>query len=112
MSDCLFCKIVAGEIPSKKVDESDRFFAFRDIDPQAPTHVLVIPKDHVASLNETDNAELLGSLLLYVRDVAASEGLSVGGYRVVVNTNADGGQTVFHLHAHLLGGRPMRWPPG
>ena len=91
MSDCLFCKIVAGEIPSKKVDESDRFFAFRDIDPQAPTHVLVVPKDHVASLNEAGNAELLGSLLLYARDVAVSEGLSVRGYRVVVNTNADGG---------------------
>ncbi len=112
MSDCLFCKIAAGDIPSEIVRESDRFIAFRDIDPQAPTHVLVIPKHHVKSLNEVDDPDMAGSLLLFAREVAKAEGLSAGGYRVVLNTNADGGQTVFHLHAHVLGGRPMRWPPG
>ncbi len=112
MSDCLFCKIAAGDIPSEIVRESDRFIAFRDIDPQAPTHVLVIPKHHVKSLDEVDDPAMAGSLLLFAREVAKAEGLSAGGYRVVLNTNADGGQTVFHLHAHVLGGRPMRWPPG
>ncbi len=86
--------------------------AFRDVNPQAPTHVLVIPKRHVESLNAADSAELLGHILLLARDVADAEGIASGGYRVVINTNADGGQTVFHMHAHLLGGRPMRWPPG
>jgi histidine triad (HIT) family protein len=112
MSDCLFCRIVAGEIPSSKVDETDRFLAFRDINPQAPTHVLAIPKQHVASLNEAGDAPLLGELLLFARDIARAEGLADEGYRVVVNTNAGAGQTVFHIHAHLLGGRPLRWPPG
>jgi histidine triad (HIT) family protein len=112
MADCLFCKIAAGEIPATKVVEDDRFFAFRDINPEAPTHVLAIPKVHVASLNEADDPELLGTLLLFARDVARAEGLGERGYRVVLNTNADGGQTVFHIHAHILGGRAMRWPPG
>jgi histidine triad (HIT) family protein len=112
MSDCLFCKIVAGEVPATTVSENDAFLAFRDISPQAPTHVLAIPKRHVASLNETDDATLMGDLLLFARDVARDEGLADGGYRVVINTNAGAGQTVFHIHAHVLGGRPMRWPPG
>ncbi|MEE8573131.1 MAG: histidine triad nucleotide-binding protein [Gemmatimonadota bacterium] len=112
MSDCLFCKIIQGEIPSGKVQENDRFFAFRDINPQAPTHVLAIPKQHVATLNDADDATLLGELLLFARDVAKAEGLADDGYRVVINTNAGAGQTVFHVHAHILGGRPLGWPPG
>jgi len=112
MSDCLFCKIIAGEIPSTKVQESDRFYAFRDINPQAPSHVLAIPRQHVASLNEATDATLMGDLLLFARDVAKQEGLAEDGYRVVINTNAGAGQTVFHIHAHVLGGRPLRWPPG
>jgi len=112
MSDCLFCKIIAGEIPSTKVCENDRFYAFRDINPQAPSHVLAIPREHVASLNEATDARLMGDLLLFARDVAKQEGLAEDGYRVVINTNAGAGQTVFHIHAHVLGGRPLRWPPG
>ena len=112
MSDCLFCKIAAGEIPGDVVRESDDYLAFRDINPQAPTHVLAIPKRHVATLNEAEDASLLGGLLLFARDVAVEEGLAEDGYRVVVNTNAGAGQTVFHIHAHVLGGRPLRWPPG
>lgn len=112
MSDCLFCKIIAGEIPATKVAETDRFLAFRDISPQAPTHVLVIPKRHVASLNDATDAQELGELLLVARDVAKAEGHADVGYRVVINTNAGAGQTVFHIHAHVLGGRAMGWPPG
>ena len=112
MTDCLFCKIVAGEIPSGKVAETDGFYAFRDINPQAPVHVLAIPKRHVASLNHADDAQLIGELVLFARDVARAEGLADDGYRVVINTNAGAGQTVFHIHAHILGGRAMRWPPG
>ena len=112
MPDCLFCKIIDGEIPAGKVQENDRFFAFRDINPQAPTHVLAIPKQHVATLNDADDAALMGELLLFARDVAKAEGLADDGYRVVINTNAGAGQTVFHIHAHVLGGRPLGWPPG
>ncbi len=112
MADCLFCKIAAGDIPSDIVDQNSDFVAFRDITPQAPTHFLVIPRRHVASLNEAGDAELLGSWMRFARDVALGEGLGDAGYRVVINTNANGGQTVFHLHAHVLGGRGMRWPPG
>jgi histidine triad (HIT) family protein len=112
MSDCLFCKIVAGEVPATKVDENEQYLAFRDISPQAPTHVLAIPKQHVPSLNHADDASLLGGLLLFARDVARAEGLGDDGYRVVVNTNAGAGQTVFHIHAHVLGGRALTWPPG
>jgi histidine triad (HIT) family protein len=112
MSDCLFCKIVAGEIPATAVTETERFLAFRDINPQAPTHVLVIPKRHVATLNAASDAEELGELLLTARDVAEREGLAEAGYRVVINTNAGAGQTVFHIHAHVLGGRALKWPPG
>ncbi len=112
MSDCLFCKIAAGEIPSATVAATDAFVAFRDISPQAPVHVLAIPRRHVASLNDADDAQLIGGLVLFARDVAHAEGLADDGYRVVINTNAGAGQTVFHIHAHLLGGRAMRWPPG
>lgn len=112
MSDCLFCKIAAGEIPANIVSRDAEFVVFRDINPQAPTHVLVIPLVHVASLNEATDRELLAGLLARARDAARELGLAERGYRVVVNTNAEAGQTVFHLHAHVLGGRGMRWPPG
>ena len=110
---CLFCKIVAGEIPSNKVFEDDLTYAFRDINPQAPTHILIVPRKHIASLAESEAADrdLLGYLHLVAARIAKSEGLSKG-YRTVINTGPDGGQTVDHLHVHLLGGRAMSWPPG
>ena len=110
---CLFCKIVAGEIPSKKVFEDDLTYAFRDINPQAPTHILVVPRKHIASLAELEPADrdLIGYLHLVAGRIAKSEGLSKG-FRTVINTGPDGGQTVDHLHVHLLGGRAMTWPPG
>jgi histidine triad (HIT) family protein len=110
---CLFCKIVAGEIPSKKVFEDDLTYAFRDINPQAPTHILVVPRKHIASLAESEAADqnLIGYLHLVAARIAGSEGLSKG-FRTVINTGPDGGQTVDHLHVHLLGGRAMSWPPG
>jgi histidine triad (HIT) family protein len=110
---CLFCKIIAGEIASKKVFEDDLTLAFRDLHPQAPVHVLVVPRKHIASLAEAnaEDEELLGHLLMVAAQIARSEGL-VKGYRTVINTGADGGQTVDHLHVHLLGGRAMHWPPG
>jgi histidine triad (HIT) family protein len=110
---CLFCKIMAGEIPSKKVFEDDRAYAFRDINPQAPTHILIVPRKHIGSLAEVaaEDQELLGYLHLVAARIAGSEGLSTG-YRTVINTGNDGGQTVDHLHIHLLGGRSMHWPPG
>ncbi len=110
--DCLFCKIARGEIPAGIVKRNDRLLAFRDINPQAPTHLLVIPIHHVASLENANEGALLGEILLFVRDLAREVGVAERGYRVVFNTNTDGGQTVNHLHAHLLGGRVMRWPPG
>jgi len=112
MKECLFCRISRGEIPSAPVQQDDRFYAFRDIDPKAPVHVLVIPREHIATLNDVRDAALLGNFLWFTRDVARSLDLGDRGYRLVVNTNADGGQTVFHLHAHILGGRAMHWPPG
>ena len=113
MSDCLFCKIAGGEIPSKKVHEDDEFFAFHDISPQAPTHVLVIPKRHIVSLDDAaaDDQAMLGRLLLLCQRLARELGIA-GGYRVVNNCGAQAGQSVFHVHFHLLGGRPMGWPPG
>jgi histidine triad (HIT) family protein len=110
--DCLFCRIARGEIPAKIVADSATCMAFRDVNPQAPVHVLVIPRAHVPSLNEAAEPALLAELLQMARTVAAQEGLAAGGYRVVFNTNHDGGQTVLHLHAHVLGGRHMAWPPG
>ncbi len=112
--NCLFCRIIAGEIPAAKVYEDERAFAFRDINPQAPTHILVIPRKHLASLNEATAEEeaLLGHLQCVAVKLAADEGLAEKGFRTVINTGADAGQTVFHIHVHLLGGRPMAWPPG
>jgi len=110
--DCLFCRIVRGDLPATKVVETDEFIAFRDINPQAPVHILVIPRAHVSSLNEARDAGVVGRLALLAVEVAQREGIAERGYRTVFNTNADGGQTVSHLHLHLLGGRPMRWPPG
>ena len=114
MSDCLFCKFVSGEITPDKVYEDDHVLAFRDISPQAPTHVLVVPKRHIATLNDlsTDDAELVGRLYLVAQQVARDEGIDGPGYRTVINCNAQAGQSVFHIHLHLLGGRDMAWPPG
>jgi histidine triad (HIT) family protein len=111
-ADCLFCKIVKGEIPSRSVSGDEWYYAFHDIDPKAPTHVLVIPRAHVPSLDATDDASLLGGLLVFVRQVARELGVAESGYRTVINTHRDGGQAVAHLHAHILGGRRMTWPPG
>jgi histidine triad (HIT) family protein len=109
---CLFCRIVRREIPAAIVWEDAHSLAFRDIDPKAPTHLLIVPKAHVASLNDATDAESLGRLLLAARDLAATEGIAESGYRTVINTGAGAGQTVFHVHVHLLGGRPLAWPPG
>ena len=114
MAECLFCAIVAGEIPATTVLETDRVLAFRDINPQAPTHVLVIPKTHypdLAALAAAD-AVLLGEVIGAVQQVAAADAVAETGYRVVFNTGAEAGQTVPHVHAHLLGGRSFTWPPG
>jgi histidine triad (HIT) family protein len=112
-ADCLFCKIVAGTIPAKKIYEDELSLGFADIHPQAPTHLLIIPKEHIASTAhaEEEHAALLGHLVAKAAEVARGVGLD-SGYRVVINTGADGGQTVDHLHLHLLGGRHMGWPPG
>lgn len=114
MDDCIFCKIAAGEIPADKVYENDQVVAFRDLNPQAPTHVLVIPRRHIATLNDLQPVDegVIGQLFAAVRDVASAEGLAESGYRTVINCNEAGGQTVFHIHLHLLGGRTMHWPPG
>lgn len=115
MSDeatCLFCKIVRKEIPAKIVSETPDTLAFRDINPQAPQHVLVIPRRHVSNLNELDDPSVIGRLSEVARTIARNEGFADSGYRVVINTLGDGGQTVDHLHLHVLGGRHMRWPPG
>jgi len=112
MSGCVFCKIAAGEIPAKIIKKGDGILAFADLNPQAPTHLLIIPTIHIGSLNDAKDPQLLGTLLAFARDLAKEQKLDTRGYRVVVNTNPDGGQTVFHLHLHLLGGRPMEWPPG
>lgn len=114
MADCLFCRIAAGDVPSDQVSQTDRVLAFRDINPQAPTHVLVIPKDHhqdLAALAAADPG-LLAEVALVAQLVAGNEGLAGRGYRVVFNTGPEAGQTVFHAHAHVLGGRAMSWPPG
>lgn len=112
MSDCIFCRIVAGTIPANVARSDDRFLAFHDIDPQAPTHILVIPRQHVASLDAADDADLLGGLLAFAREVAREAGVAEAGYRTVINTHRHGGQAVDHLHVHVLGGRQMTWPPG
>ncbi len=112
--NCLFCKIIAGEIPSAKIYEDKVCIAFDDISPQAPTHVLIVPREHLDSLDkaEKSDADMLGQLLFAAAEIAREKGFAEDGYRTVINTNADGGQTVFHLHVHLLGGRPFIFPPG
>ena len=111
-NDCLFCRIVRGEIPAKVVAETEDAVAFQDIDPKAPVHVLVIPREHVTSLSEAQDPAMVGRLALLAAQIAEREGIADSGFRTVINTNGDAGQTVPHLHLHLLGGRPMRWPPG
>ena len=112
--DCLFCKIIAGDIPSAKVYEDDKVLAFRDIEPQAPVHILIIPKEHIASANELneENASVVGHIYAVAAKIAKEEGIAEGGYRIVNNCGVDGGQTVGHLHFHMLGGRSLQWPPG
>jgi len=114
MTDCIFCKIVAGGIPADIIYEDEDVLVFRDLNPQAPTHVLVIPRRHISTLNDLqpEDAELAGKMSLAAKTVARQEGIADEGYRVVFNCNAGAGQTVFHIHMHVLGGRPMGWPPG
>jgi histidine triad (HIT) family protein len=114
MSDCLFCRMVKGEIKPDVVHEDEDVLAFRDLNPQAPVHVLVIPKLHLATLNDLDesHAALMGKLFLAAKKVAEQEGLAERGYRTVINCNAEAGQSVYHVHLHLLAGRAMHWPPG
>ena len=114
MSDCLFCKMVSGEIQPDTVYEDDNVLAFRDLNPQAPTHVLVIPKRHISTINDlnSDDAELVGQIYLAAKQVAEIDGIAEDGFRTVMNCNAGAGQTVFHIHLHVLGGRGMQWPPG
>lgn len=112
--DCLFCKIVAGEVPSNEVYADDEFYAFKDINPAAPQHVLIVPRKHVATVADAsaEDEALLGRLLLRGNEVARRIGVADGGCRYVINCGDDGGQTVYHLHLHILGGRPLSWPPG
>ena len=114
MTDCLFCKIREGEIPCDKVYENDDIIAFRDVNPQAPTHVLIVPRKHIATVNdlEEDDKDVVGNMLLAAKKIAADEGIAEDGYRLVLNCNSKAGQTVFHIHMHLIGGRVMTWPPG
>jgi histidine triad (HIT) family protein len=113
-ANCLFCRIIAGEIPATKVFDDDQMIAFEDINPQAPMHVLVVPKLHVATLNDlaAGHDALVGAMVRRGAALATARGYDAGGYRTVFNCNADAGQTVFHLHLHVLGGRRMAWPPG
>ena len=114
MADCLFCKIIDRTIPSRVVYEDDRVMAFEDVNPQAPTHVLIVPKRHIATLNDigTEDDQIVGELVRRAAAIAKERGFSEHGYRTVFNTNRGAGQTVFHIHLHLLGGRPLTWPPG
>lgn len=109
---CVFCQIAAGTIPARVIASNQRFLAFHDLDPKAPAHALVIPRAHVASLDALDDPGAVEGLLGFVRDVARQLGVAASGYRTVINTHRDGGQSVAHLHAHVLGGRRMTWPPG
>lgn len=113
-TDCLFCRIVAGDLDADIVYQDESVLAFRDISPQAPTHVLIVPKKHIATINdiETDDATTVGALFLAAQKIAADEGLADAGYRVAMNCNEGAGQSVFHIHLHLLGGRGFSWPPG
>ena len=112
--DCLFCNILAGDVPAEIIYESDTVIAFRDINPRAPMHVLIVPREHISTINDinTEHEAIVGSLFTAARDIAAQEGVAEEGYRAVMNCNSDGGQSVFHLHLHVLGGRMLTWPPG
>ncbi|HEX7046538.1 MAG TPA: histidine triad nucleotide-binding protein [Gammaproteobacteria bacterium] len=114
MNDCLFCKMIRGEIKPEAVLETDSVLAFRDINPQAPTHVLVVPKEHISTINDLDEKHeaLVGKLYLAAKEIAAKEGIAESGYRTVMNCQEGAGQSVFHIHLHVLGGRRMNWPPG
>ena len=114
MDNCIFCKIIRGEMPSNKVYEDDLILAFHDIEPQAPNHIIIIPKEHITSANElkANHAELVGKIFLAAAKIAYEQGFSDAGYRIVNNCGEDGGQTVEHLHFHLLAGRSLQWPPG
>ncbi|MDH5472905.1 MAG: histidine triad nucleotide-binding protein [Gammaproteobacteria bacterium] len=114
MTDCIFCKIISGDIPGDIVYQDDDVLAFRDLNPQAPTHVLVIPRKHIATTNDIqpEDAELIGKMYLAAKQIAKDEAIDEAGYRTVINCNRAAGQTVFHIHLHLLGARPMGWPPG
>ena len=114
MSDCLFCKILDGEIPCDRVYENEHVIAFRDLNPQAPTHVLVIPRKHISTVNDltADDKNIVGEMVLAAQQVAKQEDIDESGYRLVMNCNEGAGQTVFHIHLHILGGRTMNWPPG
>lgn len=114
MTDCLFCKIRDGEIPCDKVYEDENVIAFRDVNPQAPTHVLIVPVKHISTVNDLEESDkdIVGRMLLAAKNIAASEGVAEDGYRLVMNCNARAGQTVFHIHLHLMGGRMLTWPPG
>ena len=114
MSDCLFCRIIKRDIPASIVYEDDRVLAINDINPQASTHVLVLPKRHIASLNDLSAADdaIVGEIVRRAAAIASERGIAAGGFRTVFNTNRDAGQTVFHIHLHLIGGRPLGWPPG
>jgi|TARA_B100000809_G_scaffold195347_1_gene194693 histidine triad (HIT) family protein len=114
MDDCLFCKIIAGDIPADRLFENERILAFPDINPQAPTHILIIPKLHIPTLNDLqpEHSELIGELIRIASELAKKEGIAEAGYRTGFNCNDAGGQTVYHIHLHLLGGRTFGWPPG
>ena len=114
MTDCIFCKIADGEIETDFVYEDDQVVAFRDLNPQAPTHVLVIPREHIATTNDltAQNADIVGRMTLAAKQIAEQDGIAERGYRTVLNCNPEAGQSVFHIHLHVLGGRPMGWPPG
>ena len=109
---CLFCQIARGEIPAKIVVNNKEMIAFRDINPQAPTHILIVPKKHIGSLDDLNDSDLIGRMMMLAVAIARQEGIAKTGYRTVINTGKDGGQSVDHLHVHLLGGRQMTWPPG
>jgi histidine triad (HIT) family protein len=114
MENCIFCKIANGEIPSNKVYEDDKVLCFKDLNPEAPVHVLIIPKEHISSLNDLneDNSKIISHIFLTAKKVAKELGIERNGYRIVSNCGEDGGQTVGHVHFHMLGGRNLKWPPG
>jgi histidine triad (HIT) family protein len=114
MTDCIFCKIITGDIPSTNVFRDEQVTAFRDLNPAAPTHILLVPNKHIDSINglANEDEQLIGHLFSAAKQIAAQEGIAEGGYRLIINTNANAGQTVFHIHLHLLGGAPMKHPMG